>query len=157
MKQRGGFLLLVFLFIINLVFISCFASAGTLKVTEEHPFLVEGKWIQANELKLGDKIQTLDGKKVRITSIEDVETKEPFPVYNLEAEVYHDFVVDGGDGLGVVVHNSNKPSMFDIYPKTPKSEVDKMFSLTREVYGSGSSEAYVLKLLDGEVGEHTLH
>jgi hypothetical protein len=41
--------------------------------------------------------------------------------------------------------------MFDIYPKTPKSEVDKMFSLTREVYGSGSSEAYVLQLLDGEV------
>jgi hypothetical protein len=103
MKQRDGFLLLVFLFIINLLFISCFASAGTLKVTEEHPFLVDGKWIQANELKLGDKIQTLDGKNVTITSLENIETQEDFQVYNLEVENYSNFII-GNEEL--IVHNS---------------------------------------------------
>jgi len=104
MKQRGGFLLLVFLFIINLVFISCFASAGTLKVTEEHPFLVDGKWIQANELKLGDKIQTLNGKNVTITSLENIETQEDFQVYNIEVENYSNFII-GNEEL--IVHNSD--------------------------------------------------
>ena len=104
MKQRGEFLLLVFLFIINLVFISCFASAGTLKVTEEHPFLVDGKWIQANELKLGDKIQTLNGKNVTITILENIETQEDFQVYNLEVENYSNFII-GNEEL--IVHNSD--------------------------------------------------
>jgi hypothetical protein len=100
MKQRGKILFLVLALIFILISLSNFSQAGILKVTEEHPFLINGSWIPASDLKVGDELTTIDGKKVRITSIEDVETKEPFPVYNLEAEVYHDFVVDGGDGLG---------------------------------------------------------
>ena len=107
MKQRGKILFLALAFAFIIISLSNFSQAGTLKVTEEHPFLINGSWVSASDLKVGDELTTIDGKKVRITSIEDVETKEPFPVYNLEAEVYHDFVVDGGDGLGVVVHNSN--------------------------------------------------
>jgi len=101
-------LILITLFIGLFVFLSSFASAGELKVTEEHPFLVNGEWISASELKVGDLLQTADGKKVRITEIEDIIDNNSFPVYNLEAGRYHNFVVDSGDGLEVVVHNSNK-------------------------------------------------
>jgi len=107
MKQRGKILFLVLALAFILISLLNFSQAGTLKVTEEHPFLINGTWIPASDLKVGDELTTIDGKKVRITSIQDVETKEPFPVYNLEAGKYSNFVVDGGDGVGVVVHNSN--------------------------------------------------
>jgi hypothetical protein len=104
MKNRGfllGIILVFTLMIFSLV------SAGNLKVTEEHPFLVNGEWISASQLVVGDTLSTVDGKKVKITSLDDVVSNESFPVYNLEAGVYHNFVVDAGDGLEVVVHNSN--------------------------------------------------
>jgi len=107
MKQRGKILFLVLALAFILISLSNFSQAGTLKVTQEHPFLVNGEWISASDLKAGDELTTIEGKKVKITSIQDVETKEPFPVYNLEAGKYSNFVIDGGDGLGVVVHNSD--------------------------------------------------
>lgn len=79
------------------------ASASTLQVTEEHPFLLDGSWVEARELEAGDLLQTADGGLVRITSIRRVE--EPVTVYNLEAGVFHDFVA----GLSkIVVHNSER-------------------------------------------------
>jgi hypothetical protein len=39
-------------------------SAGSLRVTEEHPFLINGEWIPANQLVVGDILQTPDGKKL---------------------------------------------------------------------------------------------
>jgi hypothetical protein len=84
--------------------------------------LINGEWIPASDLKVGDELTTIDGKRVRITSIEDIETKEPFPVYNLEAGKYHDFVVDGGDGLGVIVHNSNSPLNSEVIPQKIRYE-----------------------------------
>jgi intein/homing endonuclease len=115
MKQRGKILFLVLALAFILISLSNFSQAGTLKVTEEHPFLINGSWIPASDLKVGDELTTIDGKKVRITNITDVETKEPFPVYNLEAGKYHDFVVDGGDGVGVVVHNSNNEEFCKLF------------------------------------------
>ena len=115
MKKTGKFGILVFgLFLILLAsiigFVS-FASAGELQVTEEHPFLVNDSWIPAKNLSVGDELLTIDGKKVRITEIEEVVSDETFSVYNLEAKKYSDFVVCGedecdNDSLGVVVHNS---------------------------------------------------
>jgi hypothetical protein len=106
--------ILIFTLFIVLLLSFSFISASTLKVTEEHPFLIKGKWISANQLQIGDNLTTIDGKKVRITNITGVETKEPFPVYNLEAGEYPDFVVCGenncsNNSFGVVVHNSNWP------------------------------------------------
>lgn len=76
--------------------------AETLEVTEEHPFLLNGEWVEAKDLSPGDLLQTVDGKQVRITEIARVEVSEPFPVYNIEAGKPHDFVV----GLmGLIVHN----------------------------------------------------
>jgi hypothetical protein len=115
MKREYKFLQLILLgFLISLSFLS---AEGTLRVTEEHPFLINGEWIPASELEVGDLLTTIDGKKVKITNIEDIETKEPFPVYNLEAEEYSNFVVSdtsepAGERVGVVVHNSGKTRNF---------------------------------------------
>ena len=102
MKQRGKFILFLALFLI----LTTLVQAGELKVTQEHPFLVDNQWIPASDLQVGDILKTADGKSVRITNIQDVETEGPFPVYNLEAGIYHNFVV-GLDKL--IVHNSNLP------------------------------------------------
>jgi hypothetical protein len=108
--KKGRLFGLVLILFLGLLVSLAFVSAGELRVTEEHPFLINGTWISASQLKVGDILQTSDGKKVRITSVEDVVSSEPFLVYNLEASEYSNFVVDSGDGARVVVHNSNRPS-----------------------------------------------
>jgi len=102
-------ILFILFFCLNSFFL---VSAGELKVTLEHPFLIDGKWISASQLKVGDVLQTVDGKNVTIKSIKSVSEENNFSVYNLEAGEYHNFVVCGEencsrDSLGVVVHNSN--------------------------------------------------
>jgi len=92
------------LFLILLLISFTFISAGQLQVTEEHPFLVNGSWISASDLKVGDILTTSDGKNVTIKKITDIGQKTK--VYNLEAGIFHNFVV--GDE-NVVVHNSNRP------------------------------------------------
>ena len=101
MKKRG------LIFIVSLLVLSSFVCAGTLKVTSEHPFLINGEWIPASELKIGDRLTEINGKIVEITSIKKVVPKEPFLVYNIEAGIYNNFVVRDNDNLSIVVHNSN--------------------------------------------------
>ena len=110
MKIRGLFVLVfIAVLIIGVSAFSfnsnIFAKKGELKVTLEHPFLVNGNWIKASQLKVGDELFTIDGKKARITSIKDV--NESVDVYNLEVEKYSDFVLSDG----IVVHNSNLVSI----------------------------------------------
>jgi hypothetical protein len=104
MKKR---VLFVFILIILLSFLVLSLSKETnttqFSVTQEHPFLINNTWIPASELKVGDEIKTIEGKKARITEIIDVQ--EEVPVYNLEAGIYHNFVVSEDN---LVVHNSNK-------------------------------------------------
>ncbi len=104
---------------------------GELKVTLEHPFLINNEWVSANDLVEGDELTTVDGKLVRVVSVEKV--VEDTEVYNIEDDVgINNYVVGGfglGEGLeglvgggfggdgsiigggfgGVVVHNSNNP------------------------------------------------
>jgi hypothetical protein len=124
---RFNFILL-FIFLSLILFCS-FVSAGTLQVTEEHPFLINGSWVSASDLVVGDFLQTLNGKSVRITGIKDVSTSKPFFVYNLEAGLFHDFIVNGGDGLGVVVHNSDA------------NEIQFLKDSSEEVYHMTTTEA----------------
>ncbi len=99
MKKAGVILLLL-----ALILFSNLVSAGELKVTSEHPFLIEGNWVSANQLNVGDKLTLADGRKAVIKNIKRVVPADAFKVYNLETEKYNDFVV-GVEGL--VVHNSN--------------------------------------------------
>jgi len=80
------------------------SQEGELKVTLEHPFLINDEWIKASELQEGDLLTTIDGKKAIITSIEKVEVEEGVEVYNLEDDFGINNYVVGDEG--VVVHNS---------------------------------------------------
>jgi hypothetical protein len=106
MKKAGRiyfvFMIISFAVLTNLSFV----SASTLKVTEEHPFLINDVWIPASQLQIGDLLTTIDGKKVVITDIKDVEVpeNESFYVYNLEDDFGINNYVVGQEG--VVVHNS---------------------------------------------------
>lgn len=112
MNKKKEIFEFVFLgFLILLIAPLSLVSAGNLQVTAEHPFLINNSWIPANQLHVGNILTNPDGKKVRIKNIGEVVPNETFPVYNLEAGKYYDFVVNGGDNLSVVVHNSNIDSL----------------------------------------------
>ena len=128
MKRGISFVLLFLILALALPIInSNSAFVGELKVTLEHPFLVEGEWVSASDLVEGDELTTVDGKRAVVTSIEKV--VEDTEVYNIEDDVgINNYVVGGfggssledelGDGRGleglvggggfggVVVHNS---------------------------------------------------
>jgi len=73
-----------------------------LKVTPNHPLYVDGKWVTAGDLKIGDPF----GEGVR--SMEKV--FEQVPTYNFEVEPYHTYnVVWGENNTASVVHNKPQP------------------------------------------------
>lgn len=96
--KKGALLLLL------LILFSSFVSAGELKVTNNHPFLINNSWIQASDLKVGDLLSLIDGRKAVITSIQEVQATSPFLVYNLEDYIFHNYII-GEDNI--IVHNSN--------------------------------------------------
>ena len=89
--KRGIFILIVLLSL-------SFVSAFQISVTREHPFLVNGNWISASSLQVGQILENIHGKKVRITNIEDV--KKDTSVFNIETSS-NNYVVDN-----LIVHNS---------------------------------------------------
>ncbi len=68
--------------------------------TPEHPFYVQGNWIEAKDLQAGDKIQTQDGSVVKVLRTEEV--NDPQYVYSLLVEDSHNFYVGSG---GLLAHN----------------------------------------------------
>jgi len=120
MKKRGLFVLIFIFLIIGIVSAFSFNSnifdnKNILKVTEEHPFLLNGSWIKASDLDVGDELVTIDGKKARISKITDV--YENISVYNLDAGEYNDFIVEEG----IIVHNSNQVLSFEDISKRLQS------------------------------------
>ena len=57
--------------------------AGTLRVTPDQTFRVNGSWVPAEALSVGDKLVTADGRVAVVTSIETVTTTENFTAYGL--------------------------------------------------------------------------
>jgi len=112
MKREFISIVLVILFGINLIL------AGELRVTQEHPFLIDGKWIPASSLEVGDELVSVDGKKIKITSIKDVFLENPVLVYNLDSSETDDFIVGEEN---IVVHNSESPEPIETY-KFPMPE-----------------------------------
>lgn len=71
---------------------------GRIKVTPEHPFYHEGKWVKIGALKVGDKLFDFKGQAEEIKSIEKV--NKEVTVYNLTARSSHTYFADG-----ILVHN----------------------------------------------------
>lgn len=106
--------LLIILILLTLVY------GEELKVTDNHPFLVNDSWVEASELNVGDYLTSIDGKKIKITSIQEL--KETSSVFNFETS-FHDYVVNS-----IVVHNSNtfdlNKDTIELYYITERSQIN---------------------------------
>lgn len=72
-----------------------------IEATNDHPFFIGGKWLNVEELKVGDELTLYDSSKLTIDKIEFI--KGTFKVYNFEVEDYHTYYVSDKN---VLVHNS---------------------------------------------------
>jgi len=98
------------------LFIIKFDNDEIVTATSEHPFFVNGKWVNAEELKAGDETLPINADKLtRITNIETVVRTEK--VFNLTVDNFHTFHV--GDA-GYLVHNANifcSPTITAYFPR----------------------------------------
>ncbi len=87
---------------------------GIIKTTTNHPFYSDGKWVEASNLKPGDKILYIDGEEHLITTIEPLNYSTT--VYNFEVEGAHNYFAEG-----YLVHNkdTNEPRPIPAVPKIP--------------------------------------
>ena len=110
MKNRGNWnfiSLIIFLLILFSLSPLISAQKYSVNVTTEHPFLLaNGTYVQAKDLQLGMQLKTIEGKIAIITNKSSHHSDIPFPVYNLEADPYNNFILPGG----VIVHNSENPA-----------------------------------------------
>ena len=79
---------------------------GELVTTPSHPFFAVGRgWIHAGQLRLGDRLTTLDGDKTYIRAIN--EESPPAIMYNLHLAEDHTYLVlPEGSNSPVLVHNA---------------------------------------------------
>jgi len=76
----------------------------TITTTEEHPFWITGKgWVEAKDLKEGDKLQDPDGKEYPIEKIEI--KNERTTVYNFRVQGVHNYFVTE---LQIWTHNCGR-------------------------------------------------
>lgn len=71
--------------------------------TKRHPFYVAGYGFKyASELKIGDRVVSLDGNIYEITDVNLEKLSSPVKVYNFEVEDWHTYYVSSE---GILVHN----------------------------------------------------
>ncbi len=71
-----------------------------IETTPEHPFWVNGKWVKAENLKVGDILRGKEGEQVIIDNIEVERGK--YEVFNFEVEGVHNYYVSKSK---VLAHN----------------------------------------------------
>jgi len=98
------------------LFIISFDNGEVITTTGDHPFYVNGEWVNAKDLKSGNEaLVIVENKPVRINNAEIVVRAEK--VFNLTVEEFHTFHV--GDA-GYLVHNTNifcTPNVTAFFPK----------------------------------------
>ncbi|QLG46841.1 PAAR-like protein [Costertonia aggregata] len=90
---------------------------SSIDATSKHLFWITDikKWLPTKELAIGMPVLSSSGDIEKITSISTT-TVVDLPTFNLEIEEYHNYFVGH---LGILVHNQNKPSLFESTTKTP--------------------------------------
>lgn len=71
--------------------------------TPEHPFYSDGKWVQAKDLRAGDRLQDVNGKTVIVEQVQHELLETPLTVYNFRVKENHNYYV----ASGILVHNAN--------------------------------------------------
>ena len=72
----------------------------TIKCTREHPFFVDGEWVEAERLEVGDLLQLESGRKVKIKSVKHL--NEEHIVYNISVYNNRNYYANG-----ILVHNKD--------------------------------------------------
>ena len=75
------------------VAVGYYAVNGDLLVTAEHPFLVDGKWVTAERLRVGDRLMDVGGKEAVISSVEYFD--RGVRVFNIDVMAPHTFFAGG--------------------------------------------------------------
>ncbi|NEQ97762.1 MAG: RHS famlily protein, partial [Cyanothece sp. SIO2G6] len=87
-----------------------------ISTTEEHPFWVVDKgWVDAEDLQIGDLLQTENGTIVDIDQIG--EREGDFEVYNFKVDDFHTYYVSD---LDILVHNAN------YFPDKPAGKLTRL-------------------------------
>lgn len=76
-----------------------FEDGSIVRCSEEHKFLINGNWVEAKNLAIGNDCETLPTNTKKVTNIEQVES---FDLYDLTIKDVHHYILDNG----VVTHNS---------------------------------------------------
>ncbi|TGM85569.1 polymorphic toxin-type HINT domain-containing protein, partial [Leptospira licerasiae] len=112
------------------------SKGEVIETTWNHPFYVTaGMWVKAKDLMVGDEFLTIDGREIKVASIQESIRDEK--VYNLEVEDAHTYYVGKG---GVLVHNAanyNKTTgIFEsnryTFEQTDTSVLNKLFNKSSE-------------------------
>ena len=75
-----------------------------IETTSRHEFYIIDKgWIRAAEIKVGDKLSSKENIDTTITKIEIEELNERLPVYNMEVEGHHNYLITEDE---LLVHNA---------------------------------------------------
>lgn len=106
---------------------------GRIKVTPEHPFYHEGKWVKIKFLKIGDKLLNSEKQPEEIKSIEKV--KQAVTVYNLTAKPSHTYFADG-----ILVHNKAPDSR-------PAGYLGPFGKLFDNIFGATEAYAATVKFI----------
>ena len=72
--------------------------------TPGHKFYANNDWVSAEDLRAGDVLVNVNGKKVIVEQVQHELLDSPVKVYNFEVADNHTYFV--GDGDGMAVHNS---------------------------------------------------
>ncbi|WP_259113550.1 Hint domain-containing protein [Chryseobacterium sp. JUb7] len=96
--------------------------------TPEHPFYVNGNWIEAKDLIRGMLLTTLDGTTSPVESINFLDEK--VKVYNFEVEDNHNYYVSE---KGILVHNN----------------CERFLGLTDDLYAEGQYFVYSKNYISG--------
>jgi len=73
-----------------------------IQVTVNHPLFVNGGWTSAGDVRVGDRLFSLNGEDVPVVSIEKIFSQ--VPTFNLEIGMYHTYFANH-----VLVHNKPLP------------------------------------------------
>jgi hypothetical protein len=117
-------------------------NGEVISATPNHPFFANNTWIEAQSLKAGDRLLTVNGKHVVVEFIQHEILEAPIKVYNFTVDGNSTYVV--GDS-GVVVHNVCKAVGKSHGNPTHKAKIDNMVSKFEKV--PNVTEVYVNKSL----------
>ena len=104
-----------------------------INTTLEHPFYINGVWVDAGDLKVGDELLHVNGSKHKITSIATDTTNQT--VYNFEVEGTHTYFVEG-----YLVHNKQNQTdikEFDITLSPFTVAFNRLITVPNALIGKG--------------------